>query len=366
MPIYLDYNGTAPVRPEAVEKMREILSRPSNPSSAHSFGRAARKELEDARKVIAEHINAFTDEIIFTGTGTEANVTVLNGFPARRILVSTVEHSSVLKARDGVTKIPVDENGLVKLGALEKLLAADSQPALVSVILAGNETGVVQPIAEVAAICKKYDALLHSDAVQALGKIPVDFGKLGADMLTVAGHKCGGPIGAAVLVARRGLPFQPLMKGGEQEMNRRAGTINVAVVAGFAKAIELFDLDHMKRLRGWMDAMEKEFEKNGAIVFGKKAPRLPNTARVAMPGVANETQLIDLDLKGFAISAGAACSAGRIEASHVLVAMGVPEETAKCAIRISGGWATTEKNIQDFTAAWKQTCDRLMKKQDVA
>lgn len=366
MPVYLDYNGTAPVRPEAIEKMREILAVPANPSSAHSFGRAAKKYLEDARSIVAEHINAFTDEIIFTGTGTEANITVLNGFPGRRVLISAVEHSSVLKARDDVTRIPVTADGIVDLAALEKLLATDKQPALMSVMLAGNETGILQPIADIAAICKKYDALLHTDAVQALGKIPVDFGKLGCDMLTIAGHKSGGPVGAAALVVRRKLPFQPLLKGGEQEMNRRAGTSNVAAIAGFAKAIELFDLNHMKKLRGWMDGMEKEMAANGATVFGKKAPRLPNTTRVAMPGVTNETQLIDFDLKGFSISAGAACSSGRMEASHVLVAMGVAEDLAKCAIRVSGGWGTTEKEIRDFTAAWKQTCARLAQKQDVA
>lgn len=366
MPVYLDYNGTAPIRPEAIEKMKEILATPANPSSAHNFGRAAKKHLEDARGVIADAVSAFTDEIIFTSSGTEANVTALNGFPGRRILVSAVEHSSVLKSRDDVTRIPVNRDGVVDLEALEKLLAADKQPALVSVMLAGNETGIIQPIADVAAICKKHNALFHCDAVQGLGKIPVDFGKFGCDMMTIAGHKSGGPVGAAALIVRRNLPFQPLLRGGGQEMNRRAGTSNVAAAVGFAKAIELFDLDHMQRLRGWMDVMEKEMEMSGATVFGKKAPRLPNTTRVAMPNAANELQLIDFDLKGFSISAGAACSAGRVEASHVLLAMGVPEELALCAIRISSGWGTTEKEIRDFTAAWKQTRTRLAKKQDVA
>lgn len=356
MATYLDYNATAPVRPQAIEKMMEIMASPANPSSTHAYGRIAKKHLEDARKIIAESINAFTDEVIFTGSGTESNATALLGFPERRLLVSAIEHSSVLKCRADALLIPVDSNGIVDLSKLDKLLSADAKPALVSIMLANNETGVIQPLPEIAALCKKYNALLHCDAIQAFGKIPLEFGVLGVDMLSLASHKCGGPVGAAALMVRRNLPFQQLLKGGGQELSRRAGTENVAAIAGFGEALKHLDLAHMKNLRAWLD----EFE-TGKTIFSKNVARLPNTSCVMMPGVNNETQLIDFDLKGFAVSAGSACSSGRIEVSHVLTAMGVPEKDAKCAIRVSGGWGTQKEEIVAFSAAWKSTCERLAK-----
>lgn len=378
MAIYLDYNATSIARPEAVEKMREILALPSNPSSVHSFGRAAKKHLEDARKIIAEAINAFTDEVIFTASGTEANATALSGFPDRRVIVCETEHSSVIKAThepacdSGMAgcmdpnllqgkPIPVDSNGIVNLGTLEAMLSAGGKPALVSVMLANNETGVIQPIAEVAALCKKHNALLHCDAAQGLSKIPVDFGALGADLITLSSQKCSGPLGAAALVIRRKLPFTPLLKGGGQELGRRAGTENVAAIAGFGVAVQKMDLNRMKQLRCWLDAMEDDILQAGGMVVGKAVERLPNTSCVIMPGVSNETQLIDFDLKGFAVSAGSACTSGRIQASRVLLAMGIPENVASCAIRVSGGWGTKEEEINAFTAAWKQTAGKLAK-----
>ncbi len=414
MAIYLDYNATAPLRPEAIEKMQEILSVPSNPSSVHSFGRAAKKHLEDARKIIADSISAFTDEVIFTSSGTEANATALCGFPDRRVLVSAIEHSSVLKTCPDAPRIPVTIDGVVDVNALEKMLAENSKPALVSVMLANNETGVIQPIADIAAICKKYHALLHCDAVQALGKIPVDFGALGADILSLGAHKCGCPVGAAAMVIRRNLPFKPLLRGGKQEENRRASTSNVAAMAAFAVAIQKFDLDHMKKLRGWLDAMEAEIASpqggeadrlghspwnvlsrsgegieyseqetlsriskdlpsskskkstlppsGGGVIFGKNAPRLPNTSAIAMPGVASETQIIDFDLNGFAVSAGSACTSGRTEISQVLAAMNAPVDIASCFVRVSGGWNAKEADIKAFSQAWKKTSARLCKR----
>jgi cysteine desulfurase len=359
MAIYLDYNATAPLRPEAIEKMQEILALPSNPSAVHSFGRAAKKHLEDARQIIADALSAFTDEVIFMASGTEANATVLNGFPDRRILVSAIEHSSILKSCADATLVPVTSDGVIDLAALEKYLAENAKPALVSLMLANNETGVIQPVGEAAAICKKYQALLHCDAVQAFGKIPVDFGQLSADILSLGAHKCGGPVGAAAMVIRRNLPFQPLLKGGKQESNRRASTSNVAACAGFGVAVQKFDLDQMKTLRGWLDNMEAE---TGAHVFGKSAPRLPNTSALGMPGVASETQMIDFDLNGFAVSAGSACTSGRTEISSVLKAMNVPEALAACFIRVSAGWGTKEADIKAFAHAWKQTNSRLTKK----
>jgi len=365
--IYLDYNATAPVRPEVILRMQALLATPANASSVHRYGREAKKHLEDARKTIADSVAAWPNEIIFTATGTEANAMALRG-TGRRVLVSAVEHSSILRhpgvGRDpmspqasqppafaGMT-IPVDSNGILNLTALDAIL--EGPPALVSVMLANNETGVIQPIREIAELCKKHGALLHTDAVQALGKIPVDFGALGVDMMTISAHKCGGPVGAAALVVRRDVAITPLFPGG-QELGRRAGTENIPAIAGFAKAVELFDLDHMKKVRGWLDALEE-----GQTVFGKSAPRLPNTSCIVMPGVGNEVQLMDFDLKGFAVSAGSACSSGRIEPSHVLAAMQVPENVAKSAIRVSAGWKTTENDIISFADAWKNTYNRIV------
>ncbi len=380
--IYLDYNATAPVRPEAIARMQELLAMPLNPSSVHRFGCEAKKYLENARKTIADAISAWPNEIIFTASGTEANAMALRGIAGRRLMVSVVEHSSVLRQTldsgrltvDSISPstiyrplstVPVTSSGLIDLSALDAMLKGDA-PALVSVMLANNETGVIQPIRDVAALCKKHGALLHCDAVQGLGKIPVDFGALGCDMMTISGHKCGGPVGASALVVRRDLPLTPLLSGGGQELGRRAGTENVAAIAGFAIAVEKIDFSQMRRLRGWLDKAEQEMSNVKGqrtkdnfdicplpFVFGASAPRLPNTSCVAMPGVGNEVQLMDFDLKGFAVSAGSACSSGRIEASHVLAAMGVPKTLASCAIRISGGWATTEEEIVSFTEAWK-------------
>jgi cysteine desulfurase len=373
-PIYLDYNATAPVRPEVLAAMHEILQQPANPSSVHRFGREAKKHLENARKTIADAVSAFVNEVILTASATEANALALRGFPGRRVLVSAVEHSSVLKvtgsrkqdtenASSPVTcnLLPVTSFGVVDLNALRLMLSENTQPALVSVMLANNETGVIQPIAELAAICKKYDALLHCDAVQGLGKIPVDFGLLGCDMMTISPHKCGGPVGAAALVIKQNLAIASLLTGGGQELGRRAGTENLAAIIGFARSVQLTDLSHMKRLRGWLDAMETAVASQGGIVFGKAVSRLPNTSCIAMPGVSSEVQLMNFDLQNIAISAGSACSSGRIEVSHVLAAMCIDKGLAGSAIRVSGGWQTTQEHVKIFSENWQNTYARLGK-----
>jgi cysteine desulfurase len=261
---------------------------------------------------------------------------------------------------EGEGMIPVGVDGIVNLAALDAMLAS-GQPALVSVMLGNNETGIIQPVAEVAALCKKYQALFHCDAVQGLGKIAVDFGAIGADMMTVSAHKCGGPLGAAALVVRRDLAVTPLLRGGGQELGRRAGTENIAAIAGFALAVEK-GYGSMAELRRWLDALEAEAVAAGGTVVGGSSPRLPNTSCIAMPGVSSEVQLMDFDLKGFAVSAGSACSSGRIEVSHVLAAMGVEKDIAACAIRVSGGWHTTQGEVLAFGQAWKKLRGRLGKK----
>ncbi len=360
-PVYLDYNATAPVRPEVIARMQEIWAAPMNPSSVHAAGREAKKHLENARKSIADSISAWPNEIMFTASGTEANITALRGIAGKRLLVSAIEHSSVLKARTDAQMIAVDDKGTIDVAALDALLK-DGTPALVSVMLANNETGVIQPVREVAEICKKHGALLHCDAVQGLGKMPVDFGVLGVDMMTLSAHKCGGPLGAAALIARRDLAVAPLLTGGGQELGRRAGTENLAAIVGFAAGVELSaDRAHILQIRHWLAFIESEAEAIGGVVFGKSAPRLPNTTCVAMPGVSNEVQLMDFDLKGYAVSAGSACSSGRIEGSHVLNAMGVEKSLVASAIRISAGWATTQRDITTFTEIWRATSQRLKK-----
>jgi len=359
MAVYLDHNATSPQRPESLAAMNKWLALPANPSSAHSFGRAAKKQLEDSRKIIAEKISAWPNEIIFTASGTEANITALRGFPDRKLLVSAVEHSSVLRHISEYIK--VDTSGIIDFADLEEKLSINTQLALVSIMLANNETGIIQPIAEIAELCKKYGALFHCDAVQALGKIPVDFSLLGADMLSISAHKCGGPLGAAALVIKNNLSIKPLLSGGGQELGRRAGTENIAAIAGFAAAIEAIDLNSMKILRDYMDEMEAKIQSAGGMIFGKNSQRLPNTTCVVMPGVSSEIQLIDFDLNGYAVSAGSACSSGRIEKSHVLLAMGVAPELAGCAIRISAGWNTSKQEIGNFTEAWLKLKVRLAK-----
>ena len=359
--IYLDYNATAPLLREAYAAMQNISAYPANPSSVHTYGREAKKNLENARKTIADAISAWPNEMLFTASGTEANATALRGFPGRHIFVSAIEHSSVLKTVPATT-IPVTTQGIIDLAALDAALAKTS-PALVSLMLANNETGIIQPVAEAARIAHAHGALLHCDAVQATGKIPVDFGALGADMLTLSAHKCGGPLGAAALIIRRDLAITPLLAGGGQELGRRAGTENVAAIAGFAAAIEkTANLSHITTVRHWLNAMEAIMEASGATVFGKDSPRLPNTSCAAMPGVSGEVQLMNFDLAGFAVSAGSACSSGRIEPSHVLLAMGTDPKLATCAIRISAGWDTKEEEIQRFTQSWQKTQSRLAKK----
>ena len=357
--IYLDHNATSPMRPAAISAMQNWLGIPANPSSIHSFGREAKKELENSRKTIAEYLSAFPSEIIFTASGTEANVTALQAFPDRQIIVSDAEHFSVLKNTNYELRITNYETGTVNLQDLQEKLAK-SPPALVSVMLANNETGIINPIKEVAEICHKHGAILHCDGVQALGKIPIDFSLLGADMLTISAHKIGGGVGAAALIVKNNLAIKPLFAGG-QELGRRAGTENIAAISAFAAAVSNIDLVQMEQIKIWLNAMETNIEEAGGEIIGKNALRLPNTSNIIMKNVDNQVQLMNFDLGGFAVSAGAACSSGRVEVSHVLLAMGIPKETATCSIRVSAGWNTRKEDIEKFTAAWISLKNRLGK-----
>lgn len=348
---YLDWNATAPLRPAAAAAIADALARGGNPSSVHRRGRAARQLVEESRATVAALVAAAPDGVVFTGGGTEANHLALIGAGRPRVLVSAVEHSSVLQAVPDAGRIPVDRDGMVDQAALTVLLEGDGRPALVSVMLANNETGAIQPVHEIAAIAHARGALLHCDAVQAAGKIPVSLAATGADFLTLSAHKIGGPAGVGALVMAAGAELAPLFRGGGQERYRRAGTENLAGIAGFAAAAAAADAAEYARVRDLRDRLEAALPP-AAVVVGAGAPRLPNTAAIAMPGVPAETQIIALDLDGVMVSAGAACSSGKVGPSHVLAAIGVAPEIAGATIRVSLGWSTTEADIAHFLDAW--------------
>ncbi len=353
---YLDYNAGGPVKPAVAAAMAEWLGRAGNPSSVHRFGRLARRAVEDARARVAALVGAAPARVVFTGSGTEANNLALNGAGRTRLIVSAIEHDSVLRAAPGATAMPAGGDGLVDLTALEAALDAGDEPALVSVMLANNETGVVQPAAEAAALARARGALFHCDAVQAAGKVPVDLATLDADLASLSAHKLGGPHGVGALIVRDGVDIAPLIHGGRQEMGRRAGSENVAGIVGFGVAAELAAVDAAEadRLAPLRDGIERRLRAiaPGLSVFGGSVRRLANTSCVTMPGVSSETQVMALDLAGVAVSAGSACSSGKIGVSHVLRAMGVAEDEAGCAIRISLGWNSTAADAERLIEAW--------------
>jgi cysteine desulfurase len=346
---YLDWNATAPLRPEAAAAMAASLSSCGNPSSVHRWGRAARQRVEAAREAVAALIGASPKGVTFTSGGTEANHLALLGNGRERVLVSAVEHSSVLQAVADAERIPVDRDGIVDLPALAAMLDADPTPGVVSVMLANNETGVIQPVREIAEIAHAHGALFHCDAVQAAGKIRFTLDEIGADFVTLSAHKLGGPTGIGALISAGAEPT-PLLRGGGQERNRRAGTENLPGVAGFAAAAKATDPVEYARVRELRDRLEAALP--DAIAIGAEVSRLPNTSAIAMPGVPAETQIIAFDLDGVMVSAGAACSSGKVGPSHVLKAMGVAPELAESTIRVSLGWSTSEADIAHLVDAW--------------
>ena len=332
--------------------MLAALDAGGNASSVHAEGRVARRLLDDAREQVARAVGVIAPMVVFTSGGSEANNLALKGAPVERLIVSAIEHPAVLEAAKASGKpveiIPVDGNGVVDLAALEAMLRGPR--ALVSVMLANNETGVIQPVAEVARMAQGH--LVHTDAVQALGKVPVNFGLLGADMMTLSAHKLGGPVGAGALIVRDGLALEPLVHGGGQELRRRAGTENIPAIFGFG-AVAQMKLQDCKALRNRLEAALE-----GAVIFGRDVERLPNTTCFAYPGMNAETLLMGFDLEGIAVSSGSACSSGKVAKSHVLSAMAAAPEISKAAIRVSLGWDTTENHIDHFIAAWRKVVQR--------
>ncbi len=378
---YFDWNATAPLRPQAAEALREALAVPGNPSSVHAEGRAARRLVEEAREEVAALVAARPGDVFFTSSGTEANMLALTPAiqtaderrPREKLLISAIEHASVRTGgrflRGAVADIAVDADGRVDLAALADALAGTSRP-LVSIMLANNETGVVQPIAQAAAIVHAAGGLLHVDAVQAAGRIACDINALGADLLTLSAHKIGGPKGVGALIrAREDIHFpDPLIRGGGQERGLRAGTENVAGIAAFGAAAAAVrrqgaaEADHMRALRDKLETGLKAVTP-GAVIFGAQAERLPNTTLFALQGMKAETAVISFDLEGIAVSSGAACSSGKVQPSHVLAAMGVSPALTRGAVRLSLGWTTTESDIERFLGAWRKLATALSKGQ---
>ena len=376
--VYLDWNATAPLRVEARQAMISALELCGNPSSVHAEGRSARKLVENARSIIANAVGALPRNVVFTSGGTEANALALrpglrrgSGAPVERLLVSAIEHASVLAGGSFSAKIietiPVTSSGLIDLGRLRALLVG-RPPALVSIMLANNETGALQPIAEAAEIVRDKGCLMHVDAIQAFGKISFNINALNADLVTLSAHKIGGPKGAGALVLAEGLTgLEPLLRGGGQELSRRAGTENVAGIAGFGAAVkaalEALETD-TNRLQALRDKLESGLRQTpGAIIFSNAARRLPNTTLFTVPGLRAETAVIGFDLAGVAVSSGSACSSGKVQPSHVLQAMGFGPELAQGAVRLSLGWSTGDADIDLCLEAWRKLAGSLLKDQ---
>ena len=374
--VYLDWNATTPLRPEAKAAMAAAWDISGNPSSVHAEGRQARRLVEEARASISAAVGGRPQDVIFSSGGTEANALALTpglrrgaGQPAERLLVSAIEHTSVLSGgrfpAETIATIKVTPSGVVDLGHLRALLH-DGPPALVSVMLANNETGAIQPVAEVAEIVHAAGGLLHVDAIQALGKLPFDIRSMGADLVTLSAHKIGGPKGVGALVLAADVQgLEPLLRGGGQELGRRAGTENVAGIAAFgaaAKAAKGLLEGNAAHLRALRDSLEQGLRQTrGMIVFSGDARRLPNTTLFTVPGLKAETAVIGFDLAGIAVSSGSACSSGKVQPSHVLAAMGLGRDLAQGAVRLSLGWSTSQTDIDMTLEAWRTLANTLLK-----
>jgi len=352
---YLDHNATTPIRPEAADAVARALNQNGNASSVHRFGRLVRHTLDEAREAVASLVGVSPANIVFTSGGTEANNQALR-CRAGPALVSAVEHDSVLSAREDVNVVAVDADGVLSLENLREKLALCEGPALVSVMRANNETGVLQPLQDAVALAHEHGALIHCDAIQAAGKIDVSFDALGVDLMSLSAHKLGGPQGVGALVVRDGFDPEPLLRGGGQERRRRAGTENVAGIAGFGAAARIAreNLDRFAALAALRDDMETRLRAAApdAVMHGAHAERVPNTSCIGLPGMAAEIQVMQLDLAGIAVSAGSACSSGKVAPSHVLRAMGQDDATAQSAIRVSLGWNSHARDVDRFVDAW--------------
>tara|TARA_R110002095_G_scaffold129785_3_gene112545 strand:- start:1673 stop:2815 length:1143 start_codon:yes stop_codon:yes gene_type:complete len=364
-PLFFDYNATAPLRREAKQAMLDVMDRVGNPASPHLFGRQMRQKLESARQVLTETLGIeYPDAIVFNSGGTEGNNTILKTFENQgaALFVSAIEHACVRTIGKKAQHIPVDQNGIIDLNWLNEALSQcdQSRPILVSVMLVNNETGVIQPLQDVIKIAKKHNAYVHSDAVQALGRIPVTLDLYPVDYMTFSGHKIGGCTGFGALYVKAKSPYTPLILGGGQEKEKRSGTSNTLGAAAFGAALDI------ARNQDWstVESLRNALEKNildfcpKATIWAKDAPRVANTSSIHMPGVPNMTQLMAFDLEGIAVSAGSACSSGKISPSPVLSAMRVTPTKALETIRVSMGPTATQKETDRFFTLWKSIYNR--------
>ncbi|MEM9030787.1 MAG: cysteine desulfurase family protein [Pseudomonadota bacterium] len=361
--VYLDHNATAPLRPEARDAMLAALDLVGNPSSIHADGRAARDCVETARERVARLVGAMPSEVVFTSGATEANNWVLtSGWD--RILISDIEHESVLipgrRSTAEIITLPVLTSGEVDVGRVADhvLCGPCVGRDLVTLQYANNETGIVQDVAAVAGFCRAHDVAVHTDAVQAAGRLPLQFDALNVDFMSISAHKLGGPKGIGALIIRDGVTIPSAISGGGQERSRRSGTENVAAIAGFgaAAAAALRDVSHISALQQMRDAFEAELKaiKPEAVIIGEDTLRLANTSCLAVPGLRSETLVIKCDLAGFSVSAGAACSSGKASRSHVLMAMGLDDNVVNGAVRISLGWTTSKADLESFLKRWRE------------
>lgn len=370
--IYLDHNATTRLDPRVLEAMLPYMSEQyGNATSRHVFGRSARQAIERAREQVADAVDAHPSQIVFTASGTESNNFVIRGITAlhsdKALAISAIEHPCITKPAEAmrqigckVNTIEVAASGLLSAASLQNCLT--SPTSLVSVMLANNETGVIQPVAEMAELAKESGALMHTDAVQALGKMPVSFSDLNVHAMTISSHKIGGPQGAGALVLNKRMDIQPLMMGGGQEKGLRSGTENLAAIVGFGAACELIRKELKTRTsstQALREQLEAGLQQLGASIFGNSVARIPNTSFFAFEGIEGETMLLALDRKGYAIASGSACSSDSTEPSHVLMAMGVEEYLARGALRVSFGSHNTSQEVDGFLLALAGELTRL-------
>ena len=353
MGIYLDYNATSPLRAEARQAIESCFDLLGNPSSVHHFGQAARHNIEKARQKVAALVDADRDEVIFVSGGTEANaMAIMRNFP--QVITTAIEHPSVLACAEKGVRIGVDRNGVIDLHALDEAASSAPQGSLISVMAANNETGVIQPLDGVVAIGRKYNHFIHSDGIQALGKMPLNFKELGLDFLSLSAHKIGGMAGIGALVQRQGLKAFPRLYGGGQEKMRRPGTENILGIISFGAAAAVAgDNNEWSRLRLLRDDFENEVkaEVPDVKIYGEDVPRLPNTSNIVMRGRSAEMQVLAFDLEGIAVSSGSACSSGKVQESHVLAAMDMGDDLGS-AIRISIGFKTKISEMRRLAEIW--------------
>ena len=372
MPVYLDYNATTPVGEEVLDGMLPYLRTGfGNPSSSHTFGRVAREAVHKARTQVAEAVGCQSSQVIFTSGGSEANNLFIKGaagyLKPATIAISSIEHPSVMKPAVSLTrsgwllrKIPVDADGLLDMRDADSALSSPS--CMVSVMLANNETGIIQDVAKVAEMARSRGAWMHTDAVQAFGKIPLNFSSLGVHAMTISAHKVYGPKGVGALIVDKRLALMPLVEGGGQESGLRSGTENVAAIVGFGVAAMLAKtriLDYARHVECLKKKLESALQDMGAVLFSRGAPCLPNTTYFSFVGIDGGTLVLEMDRAGFAIASGSACSSGATEPSETLLAMGVSPDLARGAVRVSLGAESHDSHVADFVTALKAALRRL-------